>query len=190
MSDLDILREMIKDDVLVPVQVGNYGKRELVLKEGSGQHIYEIKIHKIPDNIIAFKADKFPPPKAVFKNHKKECKRADFIVVANSDKENWIIYIEMKAGGTDLACDIKLQLKGAECLLAYCRAIGRTFWLEQDFLKENDYEQRFVSIKNARVNKRPTRILPKSGVHDKPEKMLKLNSPNRNMLEFNQIVNG
>ena len=190
MSDLEILREMIRDDVLVPVQIGSYGKRELVLKEGSGQHTCEIIIHKIPDNIIAFKADRFPPPIAVFNNDKGECKRADFIVVANSDKENWIIYIEMKAGGNDLARDIVLQLKGAECLLAYCRAIGRTFWPEQGFLKENNYEQRFVSIKNARMNKRPTRLLPESGVHDKPEKMLKLNSPNRNMLQFNKIVKG
>ena len=187
MSDLDILRELIRDDALVSIQKSTYNKQVLVLEEMSEQRNYDLQIHNIPNEIIAFKADKFPPPKAIFNDYKRECKRADFIIIANTPKHNWIIYIEMKAGMTTSASEIVQQLKGAECLIAYCRAIGRAFWLEQGFLNENDYQQRFVSIKNIRLNKQPTRNGHKSGKHDKPENMLKINSPGKK-LQFNKLV--
>ena len=187
MSDLDILREMIKDEVLVPIKNSNYGKQCLVLREGRGNQKYEVQIDGIPEDIIAFKADRFPPPDKVFNGNKGENKRADFIVVAHSSKQKWIIYIEMKEGKASPKKEVVQQLKGAECVLTYCSAIGQAFWSAPGFLKVN-YQQRFVSIINAGAKKRPIRLPPKSGIHDKPENMLKLNSPNRKMLQFNEIV--
>lgn len=189
MSDLDILRRLIKDEALAPVE-DNYGRQALVLEEKGGQpqHAYDIKVHGIPDDTIAFKADKFPAPNAIFRGDKGECKRADFIIIANAPTANWIIYIEMKRGRSDSSEEIVQQLKGAECLVAYCRAIGRTFWKESAFLNEKGYQQRFVSIKNISVNKRPIWMPPKSGLHDNPEKMLKINSPGQNRLQFNRLI--
>ena len=73
-------------------------------------------------------------------------------------------------------------------LVAYCRAIGREFWQEPNFLKEKNYQQRFVSIKNIRIPKRPTRLGPKSGPHDTPENMMKLNGLANGKLQFNELV--
>ena len=188
MSDLDIFDEMLTEEALVSVQKDSGGKFFLVLSEGSGQETYQIEIRNIPKDIIAFKADKFPAPETVFKCGKGECKRADYVLVANRDNKNWIIYLEMKRGSAK-ANAIMQQLKGAECLVAYCRAIGRAFWQAKGFLKENDYRQRFVSIKNVSVNKLPTRNSSKSSVHDKPENMLKINSPGKK-LQFNKLVEG
>ncbi len=67
--------------------------------------------------------------------------------------------------------EIIQQLKGAQCFLAYCQEIGKTFWNESDFLKK--YKQRFVSIGHTSIIKRKTRITRESGKHDQPEKMLK-----------------
>lgn len=187
MSDLDILHALIVDEAQTSVEMNIYGKQSLVLKEANGQQAaYEIQICNIPDDIVAFKADKFPAPEAVFKGDKGECKRADFIVVAHTPKENWIIYIEMKKGNSASAKEIVQQLKGAKCLLTYCRAIGRTFWQVPEFLNGN-YRERFVSIKNIGLNKRPTRTPPISGVHEKPENMLKISSPGQS-LQFRELV--
>ena len=56
----------------------------------------------------------------------------------------------MKAGKkTSKEKEIIQQLKGAQCFVEYCQAIGKSFWEKQDFL--DDYKYRFVSIKNITV---------------------------------------
>ncbi len=167
-------------------------KKTVVLKEPGNQQqsAYSLQIRNAPDNTIAFKADAFPPPKSIFKNSKGECKRADFIVIAHTDKANWIVYIEMKSGKGGSKNEIIQQLLGAQCLVAYCRAIGRGFWREPQFLQEKDYQQRFIRVRSisTRIPKRPTRTPPESGQHDTPERMLKINAPAKNTLEFRQLV--
>lgn len=190
MSDFDILRGLIRDAVLASVEY-DYKKKTIVLEEPGDQQrsAYSLKIHNVPDDSIAFKIDAFPAPKKIFKNDKGECKRADFVVIASGDKVNWIVHIEMKGGNnTGSEKEIVQQLRGARCLVAYCRAIGREFWQEPNFLEEKNYQQRFVSIKNIRIPKQPIRLGPKSGPHDTPENMLKLNGLANGKLQFNELV--
>ena len=84
MSDFDILRDLIRDEVLASVEEDEYGNgKETIVLEEPGDHqqsAYSLKIRNVPDDFIAFKADAFPAPEEIFKNDKGECKRADFVV--------------------------------------------------------------------------------------------------------------
>jgi hypothetical protein len=185
MPDIDILHGMIKDSAKVPSD-DNFGKKKVTLTE-SGGSTYSVTIYGMPDNAIVIKADAFTSPTSVFNGSKGECKRADFVLVADTDDKKLILCIEMKAGKGGAEKDIIRQLKGARCFVAYCREIGKSFWNQQDFL--NDYVYRFVSIRDISISKRPTRLSPASGdIHDHPEKMLKISSPHR--LQFNRLAGG
>jgi len=188
MSDFEILQELVREEALATVEY-EHGKRVIVLKEpgNPGQSVYSLKIRKVPEDIIAFKADDFPAPNSIFKNSKGECKRADYVVIASSDRAKWIVYIEMKKGNAGSGKEIKQQLRGAECLVAYCRAIGQEFWQEPKFLESN-YKHRFISIKQIGIQKRPTWTAPKSGLHDTPEDMLKISAPPKGRLWFDKLV--
>ena len=189
MSDFDILRDLIRDEALASVE-DEYGKEIIVLEEPGNQQqsAYSLKIRNVPDDFIAFKIDAFPAPKKIFKNDKGECKRADFVIIASDNKVNWIVHIEMKGGNTGSGKEIKQQLRGALCLVTYCRAIGQEFWQEPKFLEQKNYQQRFISVKNIGIQKKPTWIPPKSDWHDTPENMLKINAPTRGILQFNRLV--
>lgn len=190
MSDFEILRNLIREEAQALVEY-EYNKKTIVLQEpGDGrQPAYSLKIRNSPDEIIAFKADAFPPPNRLFKNNKGECKRADFVLVANGDKANWIVYIEMKSGSAGSGrSEIEQQLRGAQCVVSYCRAIGREFWQEPRFLEKTNYQQRFISIKNIGINKKETRDPPISGSNDSPERMLKINAPAKGVLQFKSLV--
>ena len=189
MSDFDILRDLIHDEALASVE-SQYGKKIIILEEPGNQQqsAYSLKIRNVPDNFIAFKADAFPAPEKIFKNDRGECKRADFVIIASDDKVNWIVHIEMKGGNTSSRKKIEQQLRGARCLVAYCRAIGQEFWQEPKFLEQKNYQQRFVSVKNIRIPKRPTQQGSKSGQHDTPENMLTIKAPAKGRLQFNKLV--
>ncbi len=60
-SDLDILRELIKDEALVTAKEGWNGKNFLELKEHGGRRTseYKIEIRNIPEDTIAIKSDMF-----------------------------------------------------------------------------------------------------------------------------------
>ncbi|ARI81536.1 hypothetical protein [Microcystis aeruginosa] len=112
----------------------------------------------------------------IFTGNKGECKRADFIIIANTPTEKVILCLEMKKSRDSNSSIIK-QLKGAECFVSYCREIGRLFWNQPDFLQ--DYQYRFVSIKNISISKTTTssrKPSQKSEIHDQPEKMLKISA--------------
>ena len=190
MTDFDILRDLIREKALAPVEESQYGKKIIVLKEsgkqqGSG---YSLSIGNLPDEVIAFKADLFPAPNEIFQNTKKECKRADFVLVASNNKKNWIVYIEMKSGNTASQADIQAQLRGAQCLVAYCRSIGQAFWREPKFLQEKNYRQRFISVKNISINKKPTLPPPRSRSWNTPENMKKFNGSSKRPLPFSHLV--
>ena len=189
MSDFNILRDLIRDDAKVAVEY-QYGKKIIILKESGDQQQaeYSLNLRDVPDDIFVFKADAFPPPKSFFKDSKNECKRADFVVIASDNRTNWIVYIEMKSGRNSSKKEIEQQLRGAQCLVAYCRAVGQEFWTDPGFLDKRSYKQRFISIKNVGIQKRPTREKPSSGRHDKPERMLKISAPARGNLRFKNLV--
>lgn len=189
-SDLDILRELIKDEALVTVKKDRYGKNFLELKEpGVGNTSeYKIEIRNIPEDTIAIKSDMFPPPSNVFRGDRGERKRADFVVIARDGKRNWIIYIEMKCGKHGQERCIRQQLQGSRCFVDYCRIVARTFWEKPGFLKKGDYQQRYVSVKNIGVNKKSSRMTRKPSLHDCPENMLKISAPPSKGIWFKNLV--
>jgi hypothetical protein len=184
MSDIAILREMINSTATVSVEEDN-NKKRVELTEPPPAN-YSITIHGMPDKdeVIIIKADAFSSPNAVFKGDRGECKRADFVIIADRSNKKVILCIEMKAGKGGSEAEIIQQLKGAQCFVGYCREIGQLFWNQQDFLK--DYEYRFVSIRDISISKRPTRTPPKSANHDRPDRMLKISSPH--YIQFNHLI--
>jgi hypothetical protein len=186
MSDIAILKEMIKEEVTVPVLKDNNGKKLVILEEPNLANC-SITIYGMPDNdqVIIIQADKFISPNAVFANSKHECKRADFIIIADTDTQKVILCIEMKMKKTTSSNpEIILQLKGAHCFVAYCQEIGKAFWAQPRFL--HNYDRRFVSIRDISVPKKQTQIYPENGIHDSPDRMLKINSPHH--LKFNRLI--
>lgn len=171
MSDLEILREMIKDSARVDLVESYNGKSEVVLVE-SQQTNSSVTIYGLPETTIVIKADAFTSPNSVYKGLRGECKRADFIVVVSSEVTKTIVFIEMKAGKGETEAEIIKQLKGAKCFFSYCQEIGRSFWNEPSFLQ--GYNLRFVSIRESSIAKRSTRPNRQAAIHDQPERMLKL----------------
>ena len=120
MSDLDVLRELVNERALVPLMETPYGKKTVVLSESGSQGgiQYSIKIKGIPDDAAVVKTDMFSSPKSIFSCQKGECKRADYVIVTNSETANFIVHVEMKRGEGS-AGEIIDQLKGSECFIAY-----------------------------------------------------------------------
>jgi hypothetical protein len=182
MSDLDILRQMIKDSVqLQPVD--HYGRKMIELTEPQHPNC-SVTISGLPDDTIVIKADAFSSPSTVFNGSKGECKRADFVIIAHDGDKKTILCIELKAGEGGLEKEIIQQLAGAQCFVVYCQEIGRLFWDEKNFLK--GYKYRFVSIKNISIAKRPTRFDTPRQVNNQPKLMLKISG--QRSLPFNQLT--
>ena len=168
MPDLDILRDLIREDTLVSAVSDANGRSVLVLEEKKAEPAYAITILNVPHDIVAVKADDFPPPK--FKGSRGERKRADFVIFARTPGKNWIIYIEMK-GGKSRSEDV--------------------FWERGvNFLEEDDYQQRFVSVKEIGVNKRPTWERNRGERHDTPRNMQKIVAPGRGEIRFRKLIEG
>ena len=93
-----------------------YGGRIVVLGESGSQGgmQYSIKIKGIPDNSVVVKTDMFPSPEGIFSCRRGECKRADYVIVTNSETDNFIVHVEMKKGEGN-AGEIIDQLKGSKC---------------------------------------------------------------------------
>lgn len=183
MDDFDILYALFRKDALASIE-----SNRITLEE-QNNHSYKLKISRIPDDIIAFKADKFPPPIHIFRNDKSECKRADYVIIARRNTPidpRLIVYVELKKGSTGDGPSIKSQLRGARCLVAYCRAIVREFWKEAQFM--NDYTERFVSVRieSKEYPTRPPR--GQRGRHDAPERMLRLVAPEGGTLQFDKLL--
>ena len=128
MNDLDLLRDLLKDEVLAPTEDTQTNKKALVLPEPDGQS-YKLRIIGAPYDTIAFKVDAFPPC-YVFRGNRGERKRADYVIVANDDDQYWIVYVEMKSGGDGLAAEYDCAVAGRPlscCLLSRYRprVLGR-----------------------------------------------------------------
>ena len=102
MSDITILKQIIQNTARVPLEEDVYGKRKVILTETNPPN-YSVTINGIPDDdqVIVIKSDNFVEPKAVFQGSKGECKRADFVIVANTEKKKVIFCIELKSGNPD-----------------------------------------------------------------------------------------
>ena len=183
MNDFDTLRDLLRDDVMAPVSQSGQDIN-FVLNEQCGQQ-YTLNVTGAPHDAVAFKADRFPPPKPVFKNSKHECKRADYVIIASGKSNGWIIYVEMKRTKAK-EIDVEQQLRGAKCVVAYCRAIVREFWCDHKFL--NGYHERFVSVGYIGINKRATRA-PRRRIHDNPKDMLKVRAT-KGTVPFQRLLYG
>lgn len=177
MSDIAILKEMIKESARVPLKE-HKGKNQVILKEPDAD--YSVTIDGMPDEdqVIVIKADDFPAPTNIFNGSNGECKRADFVIIAD-DKKKVILYIEMKAGNGK---DTTQQLKGAKCVVAYCREIGQLFWNQPNFLK--DYDDRAVSIKNIKLSKKKTRFDPTPHFFSE----IRILKRNGSFFQFNDLI--
>ena len=194
-SDLGVLRELIKGDALVKLEKTGYGGNFAELEEtgdGPDENRYSIRITRIPDDAVIIKTDMFPDPRSIFKGLKGECKckRADYALVASNGSNNYIVYMEIKKGKGDRGGIIN-QLKGSECFVSYCRAIAGRFWNRPNFLDSDSYENRFVSITKIGISKSRTRARGSAGLHDAPERMLKIdNVKDGGGVHFSRLLHG
>ncbi len=173
-----ILSDLILESALIPHE-SEYDKPIIKLQEAGIKNIY-CSIRNIPSDALVIKADAFPAPKTFFKGNNGECKRADFIII--SEKKKVILYIEIKTGTKDTSHIIK-QLKGASCVISYCKEIGKHFWNKSNFL--DDYAHRYIAILELSINKKPSRSQSKP-LHDSPDSFLKISSPH--YLQFDQLA--
>jgi hypothetical protein len=181
MSDLDILNEMIKETAKMPLST-EYGKPCVRLIEPQATDS-SVTICGLPPSAMVIKADTFQPPDSIFCGSKGECKRADYVIIADTGDKKRILYIEMKkTKGTRQ--DIISQLHGAKCFIHYCQEIGKTFWGETDFMR--DFHARYVSFGHTSIPKKKTRIDRSTGTNTTPETMMKVDWPGRQ--QFNHLV--
>ncbi len=186
MSDIAILKDMINPEATVCLE--DYHNKKVVKLSEPFPGNYSVTIFGMPDEdqSIAIKADAFTAPKKIFSDSKHQCKRADFVIITESNDERFVLCIELKAGQGGSEADIIKQLKGAKCFVSYCREIGKEFWENPTFLE--DYQYRFVSIRHINIPKQPTRHLRKNVLHDHPKRMLKITSTRG--LQFKKLVTG
>jgi hypothetical protein len=193
MSDIAILKEMIKQTATVTL-IDYQNKKKVILEEKSEittsnkKSNYSFEILGLPseDCAIVIKVDDFKSPDSIFNGGNGECKRSDFVIVADLGKEKFIVFLEMKAGDGGDNSGIVKQLKGAGCFIKYCKEIGRSFWNKGDFLE--DYEPRFVAILKiaSNVRKGSTVYKAREFINDTPEKMFKIS--NRIDIQFRMLV--
>jgi hypothetical protein len=185
MTDIAILKQMLKPEAVLPIGKNNYGKNMVRLVEPQCPDS-EVTISGIPVDSVVIKADCFKAPDFIFNGKQGECKRADYVIVANMDKKRIVLYIELKR--TKNTCqnkEIVQQLKGALCFFRYCREVGKNFWEQPKFL--DGYEDRFVCIERSicysKKKTQPKRI---SKIHDTPDDMLVVSSPHH--LQFHDLT--
>jgi hypothetical protein len=181
MSDIAILKEMIKESATVPLE-DDKGKKRVILKEPPPANYY-VTIDGMPDDaqVIVIKADAFPAPRNIFNGSNGECKRADFVIIADTATEKIILCIEMKKN-KDQNKTIIQQLIGAKCFIEYCKEIGKAFWKRQNFL--DGYQYRFVSIAHIPISKRKTRFAP----NPKYFSEMKILQINGSYFQFNDLI--
>lgn len=169
MTDIEILKTMIRRESTI--NLDDSDQKKLVLEESSAK--CRVKVSGMPDEdqVIVIRTDCFDAPKSIFANTQHECKRADFVIIAETESGKFIIIIEMKSGKGESG-EIIQQLKGSQCLVAYFREVGKVFWEQQDFLDHCIYK--FVSVKNINIPKRPTRPSQSDYKNDRPDRMMKI----------------
>ncbi len=155
-SDINILSKLIIKNALVVASKDQHNKNVLTLKEfeEGGALKYQLYVRNTPENIIAIKTDDLSFSNSVFECQNNECKMADYAIIANDLDKKWMIYIELKQCNNASRKYIINQIEGTKCFIEYCRVIGKTFFGEPAFLDQNDYDQRYVSVKNIGVNKK------------------------------------
>jgi len=181
MSDISILRQMVNPDATVQIS-NTYGNNRWIVTLDEPQcPESKATISGLPKETIVIRADAFKSVERFFAGTKDECKRADFLIITETPR--LIFCLEMKRVKGALK-EVIGQLKGAKCLALFCREIGKEFWEHKDFL--SDYDYRFISLGRINLSKQKTRIDRTAGLHDRPERMLKLDW--REHIEFKHLI--
>lgn len=175
MNDFKLL-QMLFGNKLIKAKSGLYDKYCIELKEESSD--YSITILNTPQDAVAIKTDSFPDLQSFFNcsSDKGQCKRADFVIIV--DKK--LVFIELSKGKKQ-ENEVIQQLKGAQCVIEYCRYISAKFYDYESFLK--GYHSCFVSIYNVGANKRGSRVPSKE--NHMPCKFLRISAPHH--LIFNSL---
>ena len=173
MNDIKILEDMLSSRSRVSLQ--HDGSWFFVELEDT-QAKTNVKIKNIPHNSIVVRTDTFEFRHPVFAGSKDEGKRADFVIVSNENEKKWMICIEIKRGNIQQS-EVTAQLRGAQCIMDYCKSIGKEFWAAKGFL--SDYEYRFVGIAHLNVQNQPTRayapnIQSQGKLHSRPDVFLQI----------------
>lgn len=185
MNDITILNEMLSTGAQVPIQQTD-GKFFVILKDKQAKTAVEIT--EIPHESIVIKAEVFKPPN-IFKGSKGERRRADFVIVSNTETDKWIICIETQKGTGKDRDHVEQQLRGADCFIGYCKCIGKSFWQSAKFL--DGYRYRYVSIVNININKQSTRAYKPTNqsvkkTHDSPDTFREILG--HQTLYFNELI--
>ena len=181
-TDIDLLRKMIAPQSISEIQTIG-GKTQLILMETANGHSkpYSVEIQGLPTECVAIKSDNFRAQREFFTNKNGQLRRADYILIALINDQCWAVIIELKKTKKSLRYVVEEQLKGSQCVLDYCRLLGKYFWHKESFLDLGENRIRFVCIRESNLRKRPSRI-DKSRRNDcsKPENMLVLDGPIHN----------
>ena len=157
MSAVNALRKLLVDDVIVPLTKEDYDKWSCVLPEEQANYSY--KIRSVPDDMLAFKSDKFPNTgRAFFSGKNNECMKADYVLV--SDSEKIIMIFELMTTKAKTNEEVVAQLKGAKCILDYCASISSAFLNERNIFAGFTY--RYYKIVFGMSEKRPFKQVKKS----------------------------
>ena len=132
---------------------------------------------------MAIKINKFPSPDKLFSGTNGECKRADFAIIADNGKKKRILIIELKKTKAPKK-HIEEQLKGAACVIEYCKEIARIFYKCDNPLSE--FEIRYISFGHTSIAKKKTRIDRNHKRHDRPDRMMKISSVK--YIHFNNLA--
>ena len=172
MDDISILNQMIKDTSKVQLEIKNENRASVTLTEPDAPDS-KVVVRGLPHNAIVIKVDTFPSLDTIFTGIKEECKRSDYVIVANSNEKKVVLYVELKLTKKQEKHLIK-QLKGAVCFIGYCKEIAREFWNDPDFLSNFNYRFVVFTHTGGSIRKRSTRISNKHRKNDTPEKALKI----------------
>lgn len=177
MSDIDILRELFREDVkITPVESGI----ELLEPKCPDS---KLTVKNLPTGSMVIKLDSFAAPDSFFAGSKHECRRADYALISELAGRVRIIILEIKRKSGDNS-SITDQLAGGRCVMEYCKAIGRAFWAEQSFL--SDFDCRFVAaLRTGSVRKRTSKPKERPDKPDSPEKFYKVFGSS---IEYNEIA--
>ncbi len=173
MNDIELLQKLFEGK-LIKSEEGDYGRPCIKLKESN---LYSITIANVPQNAIAIKTDSFPDLRNFFNCSSDigNCKRADFVIII--DKK--LIFIELSQG-TKQTKHVLQQLKGAQCVIEYCRSISNEFYGYSSFL--TGYTTYCVSVSGIADSKRPNILLSNDA-----NSFLKIKSPNNNSIPFSKL---
>jgi hypothetical protein len=183
MDSIEVLRRMIAQGARIAL-LEKGGKLSVELTEPQAPDS-KVTIRGLPEATIVIKLDSFAAPDGLLTCERGECKRADYAIVAASATLEVVLFVELKRTKASRE-DIEKQLRGGECIIAYCKQIAAAFYGEAHLLQ--GYAARFISLGHTSINKRRTRFTRSAARHDRPEHFMQIDWPAT--LYFNRLVGG